>query len=89
VKITQLPVNVNGTEVLRPIVRDRQMREFHILRLGSRIFDLRKEGYEIEERKVGGKSWSEYRLRPTRKTELPPAFEPKVMVCDERNQLLF
>ena len=54
------------------------VRDFHILRLGARIFDLRAEGYEIEERKVEGKNWSEYRLRPARKIELPPAFEPKV-----------
>jgi Helix-turn-helix domain len=51
------------------------VRDFHILRLGARIWDLRQEGYEIEERKVEGKSWSEYRLRPARKIELPPAFE--------------
>jgi Helix-turn-helix domain len=42
------------------------MRDFHILRLGARIWGLRHEGYEIEERKVEGKSWSEYRLRPPR-----------------------
>jgi Helix-turn-helix domain len=52
------------------------VRDFHILRLGARIWDLRQEGYEIEERKVEGKSWSEYRLRPARKIELPPAFAP-------------
>jgi len=39
------------------------VRGFHILRLGARIFDLRAEGYDIEERKVEGKSFSEYRLR--------------------------
>jgi hypothetical protein len=50
------------------------VRDFHILRLGARIWDLRKEGYEIEERKVEGKSYSEYRLRLARKIELPPAF---------------
>ena len=52
-----------------------RVRDFHILRLGARIWDLRQEGYEIEERKVEGKSWSEYRLRPARKIELPPAFK--------------
>jgi hypothetical protein len=50
------------------------VRDFHILRLGARIFDLRAEGYEIEERKVEGKSYSEYRLRPARPIVLPPAF---------------
>jgi Helix-turn-helix domain len=50
------------------------VRDFHILRLSARIYDLRSEGYEIEERKVEGKSWSEYRMRPPRKVELPPAF---------------
>jgi hypothetical protein len=55
------------------------VRDFHILRLGARIWDLRQEGYEIEERKVEGKSWSEYRLRPSRPITLPPAFpEPEV-----------
>ena len=52
------------------------VRDFHILRLGARIFDLKAEGYEIEERKVEGKSWSEYRLRPARPITLPPAFAP-------------
>jgi hypothetical protein len=47
------------------------------LRLGTRIWHLRQEGYEIEERKVEGKQWSEYRLRPAPKIELPPAFELK------------
>jgi hypothetical protein len=65
------------------------VREFHILRLGTRTWDLRKEGYEIEERRVEGTAYGEYGLRPARKIELPSAFEPKVMVCDERNQLLF
>jgi Helix-turn-helix domain len=53
------------------------VRDFHILRLGARIWDLRKEGYEIEERRVEGTAYSEYRLRPARKIELPPAFKPK------------
>jgi len=53
-------------------------RDMYIMRLGARIWDLRAEGYEIEERKVAGKNWSEYRLRPARKIELPPAFEKKV-----------
>jgi hypothetical protein len=47
----------------------------NIMRLGARIWDLRKEGYEIEERRVEGTRYSEYRLRPARKIELPPAFE--------------
>jgi Helix-turn-helix domain len=53
------------------------VRDFHILRLGARIWDLRSEGYEIEERRVEGKNWSEYRLRPARPIVLPPAFKPK------------
>jgi hypothetical protein len=63
------------------------VREFHILRLGARIFDLRAEGYQIEERKVEGKNWSEYRLRPARPIVLPPAFPPKPEV--KTNQALF
>ena len=42
------------------------VREFYILRLGARIWDLRAEGYQIEERRVEGKSYSEYRLQPAR-----------------------
>jgi hypothetical protein len=38
-----------------------RVRDFDILRLGARIWE---EGYEIEERKVEGKSWSEYWMRP-------------------------
>ena len=45
------------------------VRELYILRLGARIWDLIAEGYEIEERRVEGKSFSEYRLRPARKIE--------------------
>jgi hypothetical protein len=32
----------------------------------------RKEDYEIAQRRVEGTSYSEYRLRPARKIELPP-----------------
>jgi|SRR5580693_1022686 hypothetical protein len=39
-----------------------------------RAWDLIAEGYEIEERRVERKNFSEYRLRPARKIELPPAF---------------
>ena len=53
------------------------VRDFHILRVGARIWDLKQEGYDIEERKAEGKSYSEHRLRPARKIELPPAFEIK------------
>jgi hypothetical protein len=40
------------------------VRDFRILRLGARIWHLRKEDYEIEERRVEGTAYSEYRLRP-------------------------
>jgi hypothetical protein len=53
------------------------VRELYIMRLGARIWDLRAEGYQIEERRVEGRSYSEYRMRPARKIELPPAFAPK------------
>lgn len=49
-------------------------KEMFIFRLGARIFDLRAEGHNIIERKVEGKSYSEYLLIPPRKIELPPAF---------------
>jgi len=57
------------------------VREFHILRLGARIFDLRAEGHNIIERKVAGKSYSEYKLLPAQAPVMPPAFKPK-----ERNR---
>ena len=70
-----------------------RVREFHILRLGARIYDLRAEGYEIEERKVEGKSWSEYRLRPARPVNLPPPFpppeKPKVKEYEQKQTSLF
>jgi hypothetical protein len=62
------------------------VRDFHILRLGARIWDLRAEGYQIEERRVEGKAFSEYRLRPARPITLPPAFKPKPEV---KTQTLF
>jgi hypothetical protein len=62
-------------------------RDFHILRLGARIWDLRQGGHEIEERKVEGKSYSEYRLGSARKIELPPAFAPTQP--KQANQSLF
>jgi hypothetical protein len=47
------------------VVFDRRVRaRFHILRLGARIWDLRHDGYEIEERRVEGTNWSEYRPPP-------------------------
>jgi Helix-turn-helix domain len=48
-----------------------------ILRVSARIFDLRAEGHNIIERKVAGKSYSEYKLIPPNVPKLPPAFEPK------------
>ncbi|HEV3219565.1 MAG TPA: helix-turn-helix domain-containing protein [Candidatus Acidoferrales bacterium] len=51
--------------------------EMFILRLGARIFDLRAEGHNIIERKVAGRSYSEYRLIPPNVPKLPPAFAPK------------
>ena len=34
----------------------------YMLRAQARVFELRREGYEIESRKVEGKSYDEYRL---------------------------
>jgi hypothetical protein len=49
--------DMNGTEVLTPIVLAVEcVCDFHILRLGARVWDLRQEGDEIEERKVEGKA---------------------------------
>jgi hypothetical protein len=61
-------------------------REMYIMRLGARIFDLRKLGHNIVERKVFGKSYSEYKLIPTRAPVMPPAFEPKPL---EKQTALF
>jgi hypothetical protein len=61
--------------------------DFHILRVGAMIWDLRKDGYGIEERRVEGAAYSKYRLRPARKIELPPAFMPKQP--DTHSQALF
>ncbi len=63
-------------------------KEMYILRLGARIWDLRHEGYNILERKVDGKAYSEYLLVPRQPVPvMPPAFEPKEKV--EANQSLF
>jgi hypothetical protein len=64
-------------------------REMYIMRLGARIWDLKTEGYEIEERRVDGKAFSEYRLRPARKIELPPAFAPSQPKETQTTQTLF
>ena len=49
------------------------LRDFHILRSGARIFDLKADKHDIEEREVEGKSFSEYRLRiPAPATRIPP-----------------
>lgn len=73
------------------VLDDGVREDFHILRIGARIWDLRQEGYEIEARKVEGKSYSEYRLRPARKIDLPPAFpfKPQVEANGPTNQTLF
>jgi Helix-turn-helix domain len=49
-------------------------KEMFILRLGARIFDLRAEGHNIIERKVEGKSYSEYLLIPPPKIEVATCF---------------
>jgi Helix-turn-helix domain len=59
-------------------------RDMYIMRLGARIWDLRADGYEIEERKVAGKNWSEYRLRPAAPITLPPAFKEKEFADRQR-----
>jgi hypothetical protein len=64
-----------------------------ITRLGARIFDLRAEGHNIIERKVGGKSWSESKLipavapvlfRPFKEIPLPPRQN-----VEAKSQILF
>src|ERR1700674_1616299 len=58
-------------------------KEMFILRLGARIFDLRAEGHNIIERKVAGRSYSEYKLLGPLVPPLPPAFEPKESMRQE------
>jgi hypothetical protein len=62
------------------------VRDFHILRL---VFDLRAEGYNIIERKVAGKSWSEYKLIPAVAPVMPPAFPQNPMLENKASQSLF
>jgi len=45
------------------------VREMFILRLASRIVDLRKMGHDIEVRTVEGKTYSEYRIKPEREQQ--------------------
>ena len=52
--------------------------DMHIFGGGQRIYDLRKEGHNIIERKVAGKTFSEYRLLPPQTPILPQAMKPKV-----------
>ena len=64
--------------------------DMHIFGGGQRIHDLRKSGYDIEERRVEGKTFSEYRLRPPRPITLPPAFKPAPVAPPEnKEQKLF
>jgi hypothetical protein len=51
------------------------------LRLGARILDLRKESYEIEERKVGGKSWSGISVAANAEDRIAAAFESKTFTA--------
>ena len=53
-------------------------------RLGARIHDLRKKyGHHIIERRVPGKTWSEYKLIPPQVPALPPAFEKPIETAPE------
>ena len=49
-----------------------------ILRLGARIYDLRGMGFDIEERKVEGKTYSEYRLKNGNTEKVPTSGEGRV-----------
>lgn len=51
--------------------------DMHIFGGGQRIYDLRKAGHIIIERKVAGKTFSEYKLIPPQTPILPPAMKPK------------
>ena len=47
--ILQRFLGVNSTEVKRPLFSTvERVRDFQILRLGARIWDLRQAGWEIE-----------------------------------------
>lgn len=48
----------------RPISPLQALRRFGCLRLGARIWDLRRDGYRIDRKMVrrGKKHWAEYRM---------------------------
>jgi hypothetical protein len=62
-----------------------------ITRLGARIFDLRREGHPIIERKVARKSYSEYKLITAIAPVLPLPFQrnspPKAKRRNKRTPL--
>jgi helix-turn-helix protein len=66
-------------------------RDMYIMRLGARIFDARTMGHHIIERRVEGKSYSEYKLIPPQVPVLPPAFSkpPEPQKESKTNQSLF
>jgi hypothetical protein len=68
-------------------------RDMYIMRLGARIWDLRADGYTIMERRVAGKSFSEYKLIPAVAPVLPPPFKeiplPPKQNVEAKSQMLF
>ena len=58
----------------------------YITLLGARVRDLRADRYNIIERRVEGKSYSQYKLIPAVAPMMPEAFGPKPA---EANQSLF
>lgn len=62
------------------------LNRFSCFRLGARIFDLRKKGYDIENVGTDDGNYACYKLKyPNPVPHLPPAFPPKV----EAPQTLF
>jgi Helix-turn-helix domain len=59
-------------QMLSPI---EALQKYSCFRLGARIYDLRKEGYEIENIGADDRNYAVYRLRPSRPIVLPPAFK--------------
>jgi hypothetical protein len=63
--------HLNAGKTISPL---EALNLFSCFRLGARIWDLRKNGYEIENIGTDEGNFAVYRLRPARKIELPPAF---------------
>jgi hypothetical protein len=63
------------------------LRRFGCMRISARIWDLRHEGYKIENVGADEANYAAYKLVPPRPITLPPAFRPKPV--ETQSQQLF